>query len=377
MPNYTLNPTYYRVTWDNTAFPGLTGSRAGGLDSVTAFDYSAKISTTGTINASGSVLADGDSFFINGIEISFASVDLVNDIIIKINLASQLTHVTANNSVNSNYITLSNASGHEGEVFRLTEGINGLTKLGFAAGVYGPGLYITGGSYTGGLAAGDTFKINGVTITVPVGYVDNAVNLAALINQHTIYTSVVARPAANIMQLISTASQPITTASVTDNPAKFGFAPGTHAGSPSTIEQSMEKAQANARWQQIINRLGEYASPFIVDDMLVIGNEDGSDTPDQFIFTVGYDRPDMVSTPDEINPGSILTGSAAIRRAVARGLAGSYRGNAKVFDPRTEIRNELAYRPNSIRIINMTTDGISGDLAALESAITVSMIAYA
>jgi hypothetical protein len=73
MPNYTLNPTYYRVTWDNTAFPGLTGSQAGGLDSVTAFDYVAKISTTGTVDASGGVLADGDSFFINGIEISFRS----------------------------------------------------------------------------------------------------------------------------------------------------------------------------------------------------------------------------------------------------------------------------------------------------------------
>jgi hypothetical protein len=307
----------------------------------------------------------------------FAAADLVNDIIIKINLASQLTHVTANNSVNADYITLSNASGHEGEVFRLTEGVDALTKLGFAAGVYGPGLYVTGGAFAGGLQEGDTFKINGITITVPEGFEDDPANVSALINQHTIYTSVLARPAADTVQLISTASQPITVATGSADPTAFGFPSGTYAGFPSTIEQSTAKVHANARWQQVVNRLQEFATPFIVNDMLVIGNEDGSDAPDQFIFTVGYDRPDMVSTTDELNPGSMLVGSAAIRRAVARGLAGSYRGNAKVFDPRTEIRNELAYRPNSIRIINLVTDGISNDLAVLESAITVSMIAYA
>jgi hypothetical protein len=377
MPNYTLNPTYYRVTWDNTAFPGLTGSRAGGLDSVTAWDYVSKISTTGTVDASGGVLADGDSLLINGVEIAFTAADLVNDIIVKINLASQLTRVTANNSIDPDRITLCNASGHEGETFQLAEGVDALTKLGFTAGVYGPGLYVTGGEFTGGLAVGNTFKINGITMQVPAGFEDDPANVAALINQHTIYTSVVARPAAATVQLIATASQPITTAAGTGNPTAFGFPPGTYAGSPSTIEQSMEKSQANARWQQVVNRLGEFATPTMLDDALAIGNVDGSAAPDQFIFTVGYDRPDMVSTPDELNLGSSLTGSAAIRRAVARGLAGTYRGNAKIFDPRSEIRNELAYRPNAARIINMTTDGISEDLAALESAITVAMIAYA
>lgn len=382
MTTYKINPTYYRVTWDQTSptdYTGLTGTRAGGLDSTTAIKYNSRVSITGTLSITSTPLDNGDSMIINGVTITFTSSDTLSDIIERINMASLLTNVIAHNDVRATYVTLTNAAGDEGSIIELKEGTGALAIIGFVAGTYKNYPCIVGSSFTN-FTNNDTFMINGVTITMTTAGGLNRDAAIAAINAQTRATGVIATYGANSIQLSSLSNQPFTTSGA--NAVKIGFPAGVYGGSPSTVEQSIQKELANLRWQQVINQLQMFSTPFLLNDVFATGNYDGASPLDTFAFTVGYERPDQIETIElegEPNPGNKLTGVAAIKRAVARGLSSTYTGNVKLFDPTTEVRGSYAIRPNAARIEHLTVDGIDtlDNIENLEGNISVTMIAYA
>ena len=378
MSNYKPNPTYYRVTWNQASpanYTGLTGTRAGGIDSVSAVKYNSKVSLTGT--ASSPSTTSGDSLVINGYTIVFPT-GVLADVITTINMNSILTKVMAHNGVSSNYVTLTNIDGHEGEQISLAEGNGALAKLGFTAGSYKFAPCVVGGAFTNFTNA-DTFQINGVTVTMTTGGGLDPAGAVSTINALTASTGVIATRAAGTVQLNSINGMPITTSGA--NASKLGFPAGIYAGNPSTLAQSTSKELANLRWQQVINQLEIFSTPFVVNDQLGTGNYDGSADLTTFSFTIGYEHPDQVSIVEyanEPNPGNVLVGTAAIKRAVARGLTASYTGNTKLFDPTTETRGSMAVRPNPARIVTLTADGIDtpANIATIEGNISVTIIAY-
>lgn len=382
MSTYKINPTYYRVTWNQTSptdYSGLTGNQAGGLDSSSPTAYNRRVSLTGTVSVTSTPFADGDSLFINGQEIAFSSDDELATILEKINIASLLTNVIAHNAVNATYVTITNAMGDEGTYIELAEGTGALAKLGFTAGTYAYSPCVVGGSFTN-FTNNDTFTINGVTITMTTAGGLNAAGAVATINNLTAQTGVVAVRAANTVQLASVNGQPWTTGGA--NASKLGFPAGVYGGSPSTLAQSTNKVLANLRWQQVINQLTMFSTPFMLNDQLGTGNYDGSDELETFSFTVGYEHPDQISTVEaegEPNPGNVLVGTKAIKRAVARGLVASYYTKVNLFDPTTETRGSYAARPNPVRIVKLLAEGIDtiDNIATLEDNISVTMIAYA
>lgn len=376
MAIYKPNPTYYRVEWDQTSpndFTSLTGNQAGGLDSSSPLDYNSKVIITGDTAIVATPLADGDSLIINGIEISFLSTDDLANIITTINIHRVLTNVIAHNDISATYLTLTNASGNEAESITLAEGTGALNKLGLVEGVYTHFPSVVGGSFSS-FNNGDKVDINGITITFVTGALDRpgAINT---INEHVSDTHVIASAAAGKVQLTSTVAQPIVVAGT--NPTKLGFTSGVYGGNPSTVEQSIDKSLANLRFQMVVMQLEQFATPFVLNDFFGTGNYDGSTELDTFAFTVGYERPDQVATLSlvgEPNSGTLLTGTAAIRRAVARGLAATYNSNVNLFDPKVEVKNGCAIRPNAVRVKNLTAEGIDDDLSDLEANISVTMI---
>lgn len=381
MTNYSPNPFYFRITWNQgypTDYTGLTGTAAGGLDAVTPFKYNQRVYVTGTVDASSAVLSTGDSMFINGTEISFDSSDVTATIIEKINMASVVTDVIAHNYVSANYVTLTNGLGHCGSVIELEEGTGALDKLGFTALAYSRHPSEVGSTFTN-LTNGDTIIINGITITMTTGGGLNQHGVVSTINQYTYRTNVIAYKAATRIQFASLAGQPWILGGT--GLTKIGFSAGAYGGSPNTMQQSLGKQQATMRWQMVINQLESFSTPFMLGDQLGTGNYDGTGELDTMSFTIGYDHPDQISTRDELSPGgsTMLYGVAAIKRAVARGLAATYTANQQVFDPTIEARGNYAITPNPIRIMKMTVTGIDtlANLATIEGNITVDFIAFA
>ena len=376
MTTYKPNPTYYRVEWNRSSpnnYASLTGTQAGGLDSSSPLDYNSKVIITGDTVISGTPMSTGDSLVINGVEIAFVSTDTLADIITTINVHRVLTNVIAHNTISSSYITLTNASGNEAESIILAEGTGALAKLGLVAGVYTHFPSVVGGSFTS-FTNGDKVDINGVTITFSTGALDRA-GAIATINSFVSSTHVMASAAAGHVQLTSTVAQPIVVAGT--NPTKLGFAAGVYGGSPSTTTQCINKALANLRFQMVVMKLEDFATPFVLNDFFGTGNYDGSTELTTFAFTVGYERPDQVATlaaAGEPSSGTMLTGTAAVKRAVARGLAATYTSNVNLFDPTTEIKNGCAIRPNPVRVKNLTATGIDTDLSNIEENLTVTMI---
>lgn len=380
MATYKINPTYFRVEWSQTSptdYSGLTGTQAGGLDSTPPAKYNSRINITG--NTANPTMSAGDTLIINGEMIEFGNSNLAQ-IITEINMHSITTKVVAHNEISSNYITLTNASGYESEAIAVAEGNGGLANLGIAASVYKDFPCILGSAF-GVVASGNKIIINGALITLSGNTIDTVIND---INAKTPQTSVRATKGAGKIQLNSVCGQPIVTANsapTTIDPTAIGFPAGIYAGEPSTYAESANKALANLRWQMVVMQLEQSATPFVVNYQTGFGNFDGSSELDAFAFTVGFERPDTVVTvelPGEPNPGNVLTGAAAIKRAVARALVATYTSNVNLFDPTTELRNNVAIRPNPVRIVTLTADGFDtlANLATVEGNITVSMIAF-
>ena len=374
---FSLNPTYYQVTWtadSPTDYTGLTGNSNGGLDPATAWGINRLISVTGASTVAGTPMSDGETVVINGYAIEFLSSDNLASMISKINLATKFTGVAANQNVAGTYITLMNAPNREGYQFSLAEG-NGsaLSKLGLTAGTYGYYPSEVGTAFTS-VTTDSNITINGVNIVFTAGGIGSA---ASQINAKTEYTGVSASVAGPYLQLSSISGQPWTINSGNAY-TNLGTTIGNHGGYPTTLAFSQAKERANMRWTQMISELEENATPILLGNIVRTGNVSNIETS-SVTFTVGYDRPDTVYTvarSEEPDAGNLLVGASAVKRAVARALTAVITGNRKVFDPTIQNYGPYSDRPNAARIQQITATGLDtiANIAIVENNLTVTQV---
>lgn len=379
MTTFSLNPTYYQVTWNLSSpnnYSSLSGDQAGGLDSTNAWNYNRLIHTTGNTAVSTTVMSDGETIVINDHPVEFDSSMTLANIISTINLHTKFTNVIADQRIASNYITMANAPGSEGYPFSLAEG-NGtaLSKLGLVAATYQYWPNEVGSAFTA-VGNGDNVTINGVNITFTAGPLSSVVTQ---INAQIPVTGVVAQAAAGKLQLASVNGQPYALNSGTAL-TKLGFTAGNHGGYPTTLTTSQNKERANMRWVQAISEMEEWALPTFVGNVVRTGNLNGNGACTTFTFTIGYDRPDYIQTiarNEEPDAGEILLGAAAIKRAVARAMVGNIRKNCKVFDPTLASYSSYTDRPNAARIQYLLAQGLDiiDNISVIEQNITVTQIA--
>ena len=149
-----------------------------------------------------------------------------------------------------------------------------------------------------------------------------------------------------------------------------------HFGYPDNLTSSTNKNQANLRWQMVVNQLETVATPIFVGDYVATGNFNGNADVSTLTFTVGYEHVDQLSTADEYNAGVNLTGAAAVKRFVARGLAGFDTRNVRVFDPTLTPRGNVAVAVNSTLIQQATASAIAANVSVVEDNVSVSLISY-
>jgi hypothetical protein len=391
MPTANITPTYYRVTWTGTSvsagpnYNALTGNQAGGLDNCAPEKYLRLVRAVGSF-ATPSV-ANADTIQINGVTIQFTSgggTDLAG-IISTINMAQSQTQVLALESP-STYLTLINTSGNEGYPITLVDVTGGVVeaKLGLLETTYETGLFQQGGALTLPLTNLDNVKINGITITFVTGAL-NEVGVVATINASTMLTGVSARSAGVGIALISENGQPFTLAagSTAGTWGNLGFTVGNKGGSivagvdNQTPTQSLDKERATMRWDAVVFELGWLISPIFLGQIYKTGNLNGTAPVSTLAFTVGYDRPAYLSTEDELTPGVQLTGTACVKRLIARALTQTYVGNQEIFDPTLTSVGNTCVRVNPLQIVSVTAQALDapGDIVTMEGNITVTQIA--
>ena len=376
---FSLNPTYYQVTWTAngpTNYMGLTGTANGGLDPVTAWGINRLISVTGSSPVTGTPMADGETILINDYTISFLSTDNLASIISKINLAAKFTGVVADQSVAGTYLTLMNAPGKEGYPFSLAEGngtaLAGKLKINPGAYSYYPGE--VGTAFTS-VTADSNITINGVNIVFASGGLASAASQISTVSEYTGVAASVAGPYLQI-SAVSGQSWSINSGNAVSN---LGTTLGNHGGYPKTIAFSQAKERANMRWSQMVSELEENATPILLSNITRTGNISNIETT-SVTFTVGYDRPDTVYTvarPGEPDAGNLLVGASAVKRAVARALTSVITGNRKLFDPTLHSYGAYCDRPNAARIQQITATGLDTveNVTIVEDNLTVIQIA--
>ena len=371
----TVTPTYFMVEWNQATPHDYTGTYyTNWVDSVSYEKMNRIIYVSNTVSVNTNRVNNGDYFLINQVPVSFLSADLQADMVGKINAVTSETKVVAQEF--GDYIFLGNSTGNEGLPFTLTEGNGALGKLGFTAGVYDKyPSYL--GFDNGGFTAfnnGDHFTINGVDIEMTsAGGLDQdgAVStINALTHKTDVFAMKAGSPGGVGIQLTSRSNQPW----IMGGPdvSKLGFNAGIRPLiSDVSYELSINITKANVRWSHVINQLEQFSTPSIqVLERL----------PDSYLrFMVGYEYDTQVftvSAEGEPNAGAVLTGPAAIKRAVARGLIQTSTSNAQIWDPTVELRNGYAVRPNPVRTVRLTTEGIDtlANIATIESNITVTLV---
>lgn len=377
MTTFSLNPTYYQVTWtlnSPTDYSSLTGNQNGGLDSSTSWDINRLIIVTGSNSITGTPMSNGDTIVINGYTIEFTSADTLTDIINKINLVSKFTNVSANTSIAGTYITLFNRPGTEGVPFYLANGTGtALTTLGFTEDRYQNYPSEVGTAFTS-VTTGSNITINGINIVFSSGTLAGAVDQ---LNNYAAQTSVKAYVAGPYLQMTGLNGQPwaINSGNAVTN---LGTTIGNHGGYPMSLANSLAKERANMRWDQTINELESYSTPIFLGNIKRTGNI-ANVALTSITFTVGYEHPAQVSTiarPTEPDAGNVLVGTDAIKRSVARALTSTIATNRKVFDTTMQSYGSYTDRPNSARIQKVTASALDtvSNIAIVESNISVVQI---
>lgn len=357
--SYHPKSELYNVTWTLNSpkdYSQLTGAQAGGLDPTSAARYNQIVNVTGINPITSTVMAAGETIYINNVIVTFSTVDTLSTIITKINNLSNFTKVIADQRVATNYLTLANLWGEEGKPFYISEG-NGsaLYKLGLTPGSYG--FYPSEVATTpySNVSVGSNITINGIAVTFNSS--GNAWVAANQINSMSPYTGVGAVPAGPYLQMYGTSNGQPWAINGGNAVTNIGFTVGGHAGNPNTLVLSQGFDQANLRWNQMINELGNLGFVTYLGDINKTGTLNGNAAPTTVNFTVGFNSHDQISTvalASEPDSGTTFVGPAAVQRAVARSLTESITTNRNVFDPTLTTFGPYVNRANPVQVINVT-----------------------
>ena len=379
MVSATILPTYYRVTWNGTTannYNALAAPADGGLDCTHPERYNRMIRVVGTADATGPWgLLNGDAILINKVKVTFGATVTLAGAIASINALTQEHGVVAY-AYATNYLGLTNAPLREGEVICLEDSVAGsLAHLGLTATVAVEWPSVFGSAGPALPNAGDSYKINGITVTTSAA--PTVAKVCADINALTTLHNVVAKPAGSGIQLCAASGQPFTLADVTVGAiAALGFTAGNQGGLPSTLAQSLAKERATMRWDAVIWELGRLISPTFLGEIVKTGTVDGSVPLATLSWTVAYDRPSYLRVEDANNPGTYLEGTACIKRLIATALSYDLVGNQEIFDPTLTTTGNTCARVNPTQILEETAQKLDSVLTNLEANLTVTQIAY-
>lgn len=121
-----------------------------------------------------------------------------------------------------------------------------------------------------------------------------------------------------------------------DNLSQEKFAT-TSSDFPTTYNNSKAIARSNIRYHEMIGQLLTL-SDFKLDNISSVGRtKDAAATSFSFNLTYYRDRISYLKTADETNPGTYLTGIAAIKRVIARALSTNYYQNFSFWDPTVRV----------------------------------------
>lgn len=153
---------------------------------------------------------------------------------------------------------------------------------------------------------------------------------------------------------------------------------GAGGNFPTSTALSLAKERGNMRWEAILRQAAERIDPIFIMNVVTNANQDTAGTDIE--FTLVYDKPEYLTTPDESTPGTILNGDPlretvsgnatnVITRYVARALVADVIQNREIFDPDTPDEG------NTDQFIQVTAEGPEIDIASAEAKITVTEIA--
>ena len=160
-----------------------------------------------------------------------------------------------------------------------------------------------------------------------------------------------------------------------DNTTPDQYGAAEDADFPVDLDRALEKERANMRWEHILTQVSNLISPLYVLNITKTGTYSSyfgahpqDAPPDIFEFTLVYDRPGYLYTPDEDNDGEFLEESDAIKRWVANALARNIVSTRRVYNPDTE--------GNTDNIIKVTAGALDSTRSTIEENITVEKVDF-
>lgn len=384
MSIYQPKPTYYRITWTLDSPTDYTGSgaTAGGISPLSSIDYKNSVVLSG--NVSAPTMTTGDELLLNNVVIGpFDSGDTVADIVERFNVMLPYTSVMASENW-TGYVTLQSLNPTDSPILLEEKVGTPCADMGLPTGVFNLSNPIYGGTFTT-LTNGQTIILNGITVTFVTGGLDIA-GACAKINLSTNLHNVVATPWTDKIQLNSLDGSPIFFGSPGSGTAtaNLGFAINTAYGGAMDLADAKIIERGALRWKGVINSIETGLTAFTYGTIVMAGSTtDGNSPPTTVSWTLGVENVDHVYCVTESGEpetvGTILNGSDAIKRLVARALTRPWMENRNVFNNTLTVRGGFALRENQIIVEHIVADPLDtvSNIATLEDNITVSMIPYA
>jgi hypothetical protein len=331
--------------------------------------------------ATGPGFQNGDTIQCNDYKIGpFSNTSVTSNVVTAFNQMSQFTGVMATEAngymtlqsidPTSQMITLSDFAGSPLEQLGLTYG----TDFYLGNPIYGSGF--------GTITSTNVAVINGTSVTFTgATQADVITNL----NNYQASTNVLATPCGSNIQLNSFDGSPIYFGvSGPGVSAALGFADSTAYGGNMTVAQALLIEQANMMWKGMITQVETILSPIYWGSIVMTGNNvtDGSTIPATLTWTIGISNPDVLTTitvtGEPEGAGTTLYGITALLRLMARGLAGTYTENRKVYNNNVTIRGSFACRENPVYVPQVTAYpiDITANLNTIASNFTVTQIGY-
>lgn len=144
---------------------------------------------------------------------------------------------------------------------------------------------------------------------------------------------------------------------------------------PTNYAASQSKVRANLRYNLMINEIGMMANCYV--SSVVANGADANTPPSSFVFTLEVERGDgALMTWDELNPGTELSGIAAITRTIARALVANRTTNATIYDPSmlTTVGNTKLWDRTGSRIDSITVGPLASTLAAASALVSITAL---
>lgn len=162
-----------------------------------------------------------------------------------------------------------------------------------------------------------------------------------------------------------------------DNTTPFGYLQRSSDGSEVTgysndTDTALMKVRGYVRYIKILQQIEQVMNILDVLNIVKTGADQNTEAS-IFSMTLTFDREmDFMTTPDENNTGTILTGKDAVKRFIARALSGNYNEKIAFPNPVNANATTLPYGPETL----MVQTGPIGNktLTDIESLITVSQV---